>query len=114
MDVGQQQVIERVAPGLEPGAVRLLDGRRASPDHHEIAAPADGSRPDEGDRRLLEQRVDRVDPGADVAELDERERGGFLHHVIRKWSTITQRRRRENERGPVIPSPVGLAMVKEV
>jgi hypothetical protein len=34
--------------------------------------------------------------------------------VILKWSTITHRRHRENDRGLVKPSPVGLEMVNEV
>jgi len=37
-----------------------------------------------------------------------------VHHTIRKWSTSVQRRNRVKLRAVVIPSPVGLAMVKLV
>ena len=113
--VGQEQwsSTARAAVG-QALAERLLDRRGRAADEREVAAAGDRAALHEGDRRLLQHGVGGGHPGRDVAELDDGNRGVFLHHVILKWSTSTQRRQRENDRGPVSPSPVGLAMVNEL
>src|ERR1043165_236061 len=114
MDIGKEGVIDHgAARRRQRFAERLLRRRRRPAEEHEIAAARDRAGAHEGDRRLLQDRVDRVDARRDVFVVDDRECGGLLHHVILKWSTRTQRRQREKLRGPVIPSPVGLAMVNE-
>src|SRR5207244_12294661 len=50
---------------------------------------------------------------ANVAKLVQRDARTFSN-TMRNWSTNTQRRRRENVRASVIPSPVGDAMVNDV
>ncbi len=93
---------------------RFLDRAGRAANDNQVAAPADGAGLDHGDGRLLQQRVGAVDAVGDAAELNDCDGGIFPHHTILNAPTSVQRRHREKLRGPVMPSPVGLAMVNDV
>ncbi len=95
--------------------VERLGGRggRAAEDD-EIAAARHGAGADERDRRLLEDRVDGVHAGRDVRRT--REPRVRRPSSSRDPEVIDERRSgasARSERGPVSPSPVGLAIVNE-
>ena len=80
MDVGEEEVVEDVsARAGEPLGERLLDRRGRPAEEREVAPARDRPRAEEGDGRLLEHRVRRVEARGDLGEVEDGEGGGALH-----------------------------------
>jgi hypothetical protein len=104
-------VHERGTGDLAPRLERLLDVRGLAADQHQVLAGVNRAGPDDVERRALDHRVPGLDPPGDRRELEHGD--GGLHQTIRRAPTTVIRRSRENVRGLVSPSPVGLAMENE-
>ena len=114
----------RLAADMSAGSEGFFHRCYLAPDHHQVLPWLDRAGDDHLDRGAFDHGVGSLDAGGYASEF-EKSQGRFVHlssscpmqrhtaYTMRNESLSTQRRMRLKLMGFVIPSPVGLAMVKE-
>src|ERR1700733_7538184 len=114
MYVRQKCVVDHAARAdRERFRKRFAHAARGAAKNDQVAPAADRATLDHGNRGLLQDRVGGVDAVRKAAKFNDRD-GGMFFHTIRNAPTSVQRRQRGKLFGVVMPSPVGLAIVKDV
>jgi hypothetical protein len=113
--VRQEQLVDqRAGGGCAPGCHRLADHVHLAGDDHQVLAARHRARGQERHLGALHHRVGHHQPAGDERQLEDAQRRTGHRYTKRKESFRVQRRSRVKWTAVVRPSPVGLAMVKEV
>ncbi len=110
---GKVDLVDQCVAGEgEPGGVGFLDAGHIAADQYQVFARVDGAGVGDVDRGSFDHGVAGAHADGDRIELEEGD--GRLHQTILNPPATVIRRSREKLRGRVNPSPVGLAMEKDV